>query len=401
MENKKVILAYSGGLDTSFCVKYLSEDQKLDVHTVTVNLGGFDEDELKDIEKNALGMGAAKHYLIDGTAEYYRQCLRYLIFGNVLRNHIYPLSVSSERAFQAKVVALKAREIGARFVAHGSTGAGNDQVRFDLVFHTMIPGVEILTPIRDLRLSRQDEIEYLKKHGVKREWSKAKYSINKGLWGTSVGGEETKTSDKFLPGDAFPTQLETNDIEEIEISFEKGEVKGFSGQKFSNSLDTLIALGKHIAPYALGRDVHVGDTIIGIKGRIGFEAGLSLLVIRAHHLLEMHTLTKWQIYWKNQLSDWYGQMIHEGQFLAPVMRNIEGFLEDTQKYVTGSVICRLAPYRFQVLGIRSPHDLMSSDFGEYGEINLAWSGEDVKGFTKIQAVPHMVYNKVNKIDESL
>ncbi|HLF32973.1 MAG TPA: argininosuccinate synthase domain-containing protein [Cyclobacteriaceae bacterium] len=401
MENKKVILAYSGGLDTSFCVKYLSEDQKLEVHTVTVNLGGFDEDELKDIEKNALGMGAAKHHLVDATAEYYRQCLRYLIYGNVLRNHIYPLSVSSERAFQAKVVALKAREIDARYVAHGSTGAGNDQVRFDLVFHTMIPGVEILTPIRDLRLSRQDEIEYLKKHGVKREWSKAKYSINKGLWGTSVGGEETKTSDKFLPGDAFPTQLETNDIEELEISFEKGEVGGFSGKKYSNSLDALVALGKHIAPYALGRDVHVGDTIIGIKGRIGFEAGLSLLVIRAHHLLEMHTLTKWQIYWKNQLSDWYGQMTHEGQFLAPVMRNIEGFLEDTQKYVTGSVICRLAPYRFQVLGIKSPHDLMSSDFGEYGEMNLAWSGEDVKGFTKIQAVPHMVYNKVNKIDESL
>jgi argininosuccinate synthase len=401
MENKKVVLAYSGGLDTSFCVRYLSEDLKLDVYTVTVNLGGFNSKELDEIEKNAYEMGAVKHYVVDAISSYYQQCVRYLIYGNVLRNNIYPLSVSSERAFQAKIIARKVREIGAHYVSHGSTGAGNDQVRFDLVFNILIPEVEILTPIRDLRLSREEEIEYLKNHGVKREWSKAKYSINKGIWGTSVGGAETKTSDKFLPGTAYPTQLESTEIEDIDIMFEKGEVVGFNDRKYDSPIEALMALEKHIAPYALGRDVHVGDTIIGIKGRIGFEAGLSLLVIRAHHLLEMHTLTKWQIYWKNHLADWYGQMIHEGQFLSPVMRNIEGFLEDIQKYVTGSVKCRLAPYRFQVLGIKSDHDLMSSEFGQYGELNLAWSGDDVKGFTKIQAVPLMIYNKVNKIDESL
>ena len=269
------------------------------------------------------------------------------------------------------------------------------------MFHLLIPGIEILTPIRDLRLSRQDEIEYLKKHKIKREWSKAKYSINKGIWGTSVGGEETKKSDKFLPGTAFPTQPTTDTIEDLNIIFDKGEVTGFNERKFKNSMEALEALEKHIAPFALGRDIHVGDTIIGIKGRIGFEAGLPLLVIRAHHLLEMHTLTKWQIYWKNQLAEWYGLMVHEGQFLYPVMRNIEGFLQDTQKYVTGKVICRLAPYRFQVLGVSSPHDLMSSDFGEYGEMNLAWSGDDVKGFTRIQAIPIMNYLKVNKIDEPI
>ncbi len=400
MENKKVVLAYSGGLDTSFCVKYLTEDKKLDVYTVTVNLGGFDQKELEEIEKSAYEIGAVKHYLIDARNDYYKDCLRYLVFGNVLRNNIYPLSVSSERAFQAKVIANKVRELGAHYVAHGSTGAGNDQVRFDLVFHILIPGIEILTPIRDLRLSRQQEIEYLQKHNIKREWSKAKYSINKGIWGTSVGGEETKKSDKFLPGTAFPTQLQTNEIEDLEIIFEKGEVISFDDKKFKSSMAALEALEKHISRFALGRDIHVGDTIVGIKGRIGFEAGLSLLVIRAHHLLEMHTLTKWQIYWKNQLAEWYGLMVHEGQFFYPIMRNIEKFLEDTQQYVTGRVICRLAPYRFQVLGVKSEHDLMSSEFGEYGEMNLAWSGDDVKGFTKIQAVPVMIYNKVNKIDDS-
>ena len=401
MERKKVVLAYSGGLDTSYCVKYLTEDKKLDVYTVTVNLGGFEPKELDDIEKSAYEIGAVKHYLVDGRKEFYGECIKYMIFGNILRNNIYPLSVGSERVFQAKIIAAKVKEIGAHYVAHGSTGAGNDQVRFDLVFHLLIPGIEILTPIRDLRLSRQDEIEYLKKHNIKREWSKAKYSINKGIWGTSVGGEETKKSDKFLPGTAFPTQPTTDTIEDLNIIFDKGEVTGFNERKFKNSMEALEALEKHIAPFALGRDIHVGDTIIGIKGRIGFEAGLPLLVIRAHHLLEMHTLTKWQIYWKNQLAEWYGLMVHEGQFLYPVMRNIEGFLQDTQKYVTGKVICRLAPYRFQVLGVSSPHDLMSSDFGEYGEMNLAWSGDDVKGFTRIQAIPIMNYLKVNKIDEPI
>jgi argininosuccinate synthase len=399
MENKKVVLAFSGGLDTSYCVKYLSEDQKLDVYTVTVNTGGFDKKELEIIGKKALQMGAKQHFVINGIRDYYDECIKYLIFGNVLKYGTYPLSVSSERIIQAKMIARKALEIHADYVAHGSTGAGNDQVRFDLVFRILIPDIGILTPIRDLKLSRQQEIDYLKKHGVELDWEKAKYSINKGLWGTSVGGEETLTSDQFLPGQAFPTQCTTDQIEEVEIVFEKGEIVGFNGKSYNDPLDALIHIGDYITPWALGRDIHVGDTIIGIKGRVGFEAGLPLMIIKSHQHLEKHNLTKWQIYWKDQLANWYGMMVHEGQFLDPLARNIEKFLIDTQKYVSGIVRVRLAPYRFQVLGILSDHDLMSSEFGAYGEMNLAWSGEDVKGFTIVMANQTMIYNNVNKIDE--
>jgi argininosuccinate synthase len=399
MENKKVVLAYSGGLDTSYCVKYLSEDQKLDVFTVTINTGGFDKKELERIGKKALQMGAKQHFVINGIREYYDECIRYLIYGNVLKYSTYPLSVSSERIFQAKMIARKARELHADYVAHGSTGAGNDQVRFDIVFRILIPEIGILTPIRDLKLSRQQEIDYLKKHGVELDWEKAKYSINKGLWGTSVGGAETLTSDQFLPGPAFPTQCTTDQVEEVEILFEKGEVIGFNGQAFKDPLDALVHIDDFIKPWALGRDIHVGDTIIGIKGRVGFEAGLPLLIIKSHQHLEKHNLTKWQIYWKDQLANWYGMMVHEGQFLDPLARNIEKFLIDSQQFVSGIVRVRLAPFRFQVLGIRSDHDLMSSEFGAYGEMNLAWSGEDVKGFTKMMANQTMIYKNVNEIND--
>ncbi len=399
MKNKKVVLAYSGGLDTSYCVKYLSKEKQLDVITVTVNTGGFKDHELEDIGEKALSMGAKQHFVINATREYYDGCIKYLVFGNVLKHGTYPLSVSSERIFQAKLIAAKALELKADFVAHGSTGAGNDQVRFDLVFRIMIPEIPIITPIREMNLSRQQEIDYLKKHEVALDWEKAKYSINKGLWGTSVGGKETLTSDDFLPGSAFPNQLETESIENIELIFEKGEIIGFNEIIYDDPLHALVELEKYIEPWALGRDIHVGDTVIGIKGRIGFEAGLPLLVIKAHQHLEKHTLTKWQIYWKDQMANWYGMMIHEGQYIDPLARNIEKFMEDTQQFVTGKVSVRLAPYRFQVLGAKSDHDLMSSEFGAYGEVNLAWSGDDVKGFTKILANQTMIYNKVNKIDE--
>lgn len=399
MSNKKVVLAYSGGLDTSYCVKYLSEEKKLEVYSVTVNTGGFEKHELDAIGQKALQMGAKQHFIINAVRDYYDQCIKYLIFGNVLKNGTYPLSVSSERVFQAKMIARKARELKAGYVAHGSTGAGNDQVRFDLIFRIMIPEIEILTPIRDLRLSRQQEIEYLKKHGVQLDWEKARYSINKGLWGTSVGGEETLTSSKYLPGTAFPTQCTTDKIEEIELYFEKGELTGFSGETFKDPLEALKHLQQFIEPWALGRDVHVGDTVIGIKGRVGFEAGMPLLVIKAHHHLEKHNLTKWQIYWKDQLAIWYGMMLHEGQFLDPLARNIETFLTDTQQFISGKVFVRLAPYRFQILGIDSVHDLMSSRYGAYGEMNLAWSGEDVKGFTRIMANQTMIHHNVNDIHE--
>jgi argininosuccinate synthase len=399
MENKTVVLAYSGGLDTSYCVKYLSEERNLDVYTVTVDTGGFEQEELEAIGKKSLQMGAREHFVINAIQDYYNECIRYLIFGNVLKYGTYPLSVSSERVFQAKMIARKAREINAAYVAHGSTGAGNDQVRFDIVFRIMIPEIKILTPIRDLRLSRQQEIDYLKGHGVELDWEKARYSINKGFWGTSVGGEETLTSDRFLPGQAFPTQCTTDKIEEVEIVFEKGEVVGFNGEKFNEPLEALMQITEYIKPWALGRDIHVGDTVIGIKGRVGFEAGLPLLIIKSHQHLEKHNLTKWQIYWKDQLANWYGMMVHEGQYLDPLARNIEKFLKDTQQYISGVVKIRLAPYRFQVLGVNSEHDLMSSKFGAYGEMNLAWSGEDVKGFTKIMANQTMIFNSVNQIDE--
>jgi len=399
MRKKIVVLAYSGGLDTSYCVKYLSQERGLDVYTVLVDTGGFDQDELKLIGEKSLLMGAKQHEVLDATQLYYDECIKYLVFGNVLKYSTYPLSVSSERIFQAKMIAARAKELQADYVAHGSTGAGNDQVRFDLIFRILIPEIPIITPIRDLKLSRQDEIDYLKKHDVKLDWQKAKYSINKGIWGTSVGGEETLTSDKFLPGSAFPTQLNTESIEDIKLKFEKGELVGFNDKIYDDPLQALVELAKFIEPWALGRDIHVGDTVIGIKGRIGFEAGLPLLVIKSHQHMEKHNLTKGQIYWKDQLANWYGMMIHEGQFLDPLARNVERFLQDTQEYVSGTVYVRLAPYRFFILGMESDHDLMSSEFGAYGEMNMAWSGDDVKGFTKIMANQTMIYNKVNNIDE--
>jgi len=392
---KKVVLAFSGGLDTSYCVKYLTEELHLEVHSAIVNTGGFTSEELEEIERRAYNLGVTKHLTIDETDDYYQSCIRYLIYGNVLKNNTYPLSVSAERVYQALAIARYAKVIQADYVAHGSTGAGNDQVRFDMIFNIMIPEVQILTPIRDLKLSRQEEIDFLKQHGVEMNFEKAAYSINKGLWGTSVGGKETLTSYGYLPEEAFPTQLTKNEPSEIKLVFEKGELKGINDQQFSNSVTAIQKLSEIAAPYAIGRDIHVGDTIIGIKGRVGFEAAAPLVIIKSHHALEKHVLTKWQLYWKDQLAVWYGNLLHEGQYLDPVMRNIEKFLTDTQETVSGTVTVVLAPYRFYVVGIESPHDLMSSKFGSYGEMNNTWSGEDVKGFSKIFGNQTMIYHKVN------
>lgn len=396
MANKKVVLAYSGGLDTSFCVKYLSEDLGLEVHALTVDTGGFDQAELDEIEKRAFALGAKTVEVIDAVPAFYQQCVRYLIYGNVLRNNTYPLSVSAERMFQALQVVEYAKQIGADSIAHGSTGAGNDQVRFDLVFNILGPGLEVITPIRDMQLSRQAEIEYLEKHGVTWSWEKAKYSINQGLWGTSVGGAETLTSHQSLPEEAYPSQLKEQAPTEVELHFEKGELKGINDQAFDHPWEAIAHLNQIAKPYAIGRDVHVGDTIIGIKGRVGFEAAAPVIILKAHHLIEKHTLTKWQQYWKEQLANWYGMLLHEGQYLDPVMRNIESFLEDTQGTVTGKAIVKLLPYRFELVGMQSDYDLMNSDFGHYGEMNKAWSGEDVKGFTKILANQVKIHHLVNQ-----
>ena len=397
---EKVVLAFSGGLDTSFCVKYLAEEKGFDVYTAVANTGGFTNDELNEIEKKAYRLGAKGHATLDITDAYYSKCIRYMVFGNILRNNTYPVSVSSERVFQAIAIIGHAKKTGAQYVAHGSTGAGNDQVRFDLTFQVLAPDIKILTPIRDLSLSRQDEIDYLKKHGVEADFTKMQYSINQGLWGTSIGGKETLTSHKPLPESAFPKQLKATGSKEIELEFVKGELKTINGTSFPNGASAIQTLEGIAAPFAIGRDVHVGDTIIGIKGRVGFEAAAPLIIIKAHHLLEKHTLTKWQMYWKEQLANWYGMFLHEAQYLDPVMRNIEGFLESSQENVTGKVFVKLRPYHFELQGIESENDLMNSEFGDYGEMGKAWTGEDVKGFTKVLATSQKIFHSVNKMNQS-
>lgn len=377
-----ITLAYSGGLDTSFCIKHLTL-QGHEVHAVTVNTGGFTDADIEAMEAKAFTLGAVSFQCVDAVQDYYDQCIRYLIFGNVLRNNTYPLSVSAERMFQAVAIAKQAQLIGSQAIAHGSTGAGNDQVRFDLAFSVLCPEMEIITPIRDHRFSREQEVEFLAQHGFEWKQAKAKYSINQGIWGTSVGGAETLTSHLPLPESAWPTQKTENEPVEISLSFNKGELTGVNGQVFEHPVEAIQALQELAAPFAIGRDVHVGDTIIGIKGRVGFEAAAPLIIIKAHHLLEKHTLVKWQQYWKEQLANWYGMMLHEALFLDPVMRNIEVFLTSTQESVTGEVFVKLLPYRFELQGIKSDFDLMQSEAGKYGEMNNGWSGEDVKGFTKI------------------
>jgi argininosuccinate synthase len=394
MKKKKVVLAFSGGLDTSYCVKYLSEEKGFEVHTLTVNTGGFDEEEVAAIEKRARALGVASHRTVDETRNYYDKVIRFLIYGNILKNNTYPLSVSAERMSQALATATYAKELQADAVAHGSTGAGNDQVRFDMILNILVPGIEIITPIREMRLSREEEISYLKSKGVDMNFDKAMYSINKGLWGTSVGGKETLKSLGMLPEEAWPTQVTKHDTEHVQLVFEKGELRKVNERSFEHPALAIQYLQGVAAPYGIGRDIHVGDTIIGIKGRVGFEAAAPMVVLKAHHALEKHVLTKWQLSWKDQLSQFYGNWLHEGQYLDPVMRDIEAFLLNTQQHVTGTVHVQLFPYRFHVLGIESPFDLMSSKFGKYGEMNLGWTGDDVKGFSKIFGNQTMIYHQV-------
>jgi argininosuccinate synthase len=398
--SKKVVIGFSGGLDTSYCVKYFTDELNYEVHSIIVNTGGFSKEELEQIEKHAKTLGVASHTTVDATKSYYDNIVKYLVFGNVLKNNTYPLSVSAERVSQALHIAEHVKKIGADAVAHGSTGAGNDQVRFDMIFHIMIPGIEIITPIRDLQLSRQQEIDYLKSKDVKMNFEKSVYSINKGLWGTSVGGKETLSSKGMLPEEAWPTQLSKHDPEEIKLHFEKGELKKVNDKNFDHPVKAIQYLQSIAGPFAIGRDIHVGDTIIGIKGRVGFEAAASILIIKAHHALEKHVLTKWQLTLKSQLADFYGNWLHEGQLLDPTMRDIEAFFTTSQQNVTGDVFIQLMPYRFQILGIESPYDLMSSKFGKYGEMNSGWSGEDVRGFSKIFGNQTAIYHAVkNGADE--
>ena len=392
---KKLVLAYSGGLDTSYCAKYLSADQGFEVHAVSVNTGGFTDEEIKQIEEKAYSLGVKSYKNINAVTLFYQKVVKYLIYGNVLKNNTYPLSVSAERIIQAIEIVSYAKKIKAQYIAHGSTGAGNDQVRFDMIFQILAPEIEIITPIRDLQLSRQAEIDYLKDKGIHIPWKKAKYSINKGLWGTSVGGVETLTSNLPLPEEAYPSQLQKTGSEKVKLSFEKGELAAVNYVK-SNPEENIQILNEIASKYAIGRDIHVGDTIIGIKGRVGFEAAASLIIIKAHHLLEKHVLTKWQQHHKEYLSNWYGTMLHEGHYLDEVMRNIEAFLSDSQNNVNGDVMVTLHPYRFALDGITSSNDLMNSSVASYGEMNSGWTADDAKGFIKILSNQNKIFNQVNK-----
>lgn len=390
----KVVLAYSGGLDTSYCAVHLSKDLDFEVHAVSVNTGGFTIEEIQTIESKAYKMGVASYVNVDAIHTFYEKVVKYLIFGNVLKNNTYPLSVSAERIIQAIEIVEYAKSIGAKYIAHGSTGAGNDQVRFDMIFQTLAPEIEIITPIRDKKLSREAEIDYLISNGVDMSWDKARYSINKGLWGTSVGGSETLTSDKPLPGSAYPSQLKKEGEEKVFLTFEKGELTALNGEV--NPPEKNIELLQNLAsPFAIGRDVHVGDTIVGIKGRVGFEASAALIIVKAHHLLEKHTLTKWQLQHKEYLSSFYGMHLHEGQYLDPVMRNIEAFLKSSQEMVSGDVTVSLKPYHFSLDGIASDHDLMNAKFGSYGEMNKGWTADEAKGFIKILGNQNRIYHQVN------
>ncbi|MGM5630620.1 argininosuccinate synthase [Apibacter raozihei] len=394
---KKAVLAYSGGLDTSYCLVNLTKEHGMEVHTVIVNTGGFSDEELKQIENRAYELGSKHHETIDVTDKFYKDCLRYLIYGNILKNNTYPLSVSAERMFQSIAIAEYSKSVDAEYIVHGSTGAGNDQIRFDVAFAVISPKSKIITPIRDEKLSRQQEVDYLQKNGVDMNWEKAKYSINKGIWGTSVGGVQTLTSNQALPEDAYPTQLSESNPAIIEIEFDQGEPVGLNGNKM-NSVQLIQELNKIGGRYAIGRDIHVGDTILGIKGRVGFEAPAPMLIIKAHHLLEKHTLSRWQLLHKESLANWYGTLLHEAQYLDPVMRDMEAFLESSQKHVTGKVKIQLNPYHFHMIGIESPYDMMQSKVATYGEENEAWDSRDARGFIKIFGNQLKIYHSFDNKD---
>jgi argininosuccinate synthase len=398
MKENSVLLALSGGLDTSFCAIYLAREKKMDVHSAIVNTGGFSDEDLEQVRLHAQRLGIVSHQVLDITADYYNRCIRYMIFGNVLRNRSYPLSVSSERTFQAIALVNHAKKMGFKYIAHGSTAAGNDQVRFDLVIQVLAPEIKVITPIRELQISREDEIEYLKKEGVEMNWSRVKYSINQGIWGTSVGGKETLTSTDELPESAYPAQVDRKGSKVVTIGFEEGEPVSLDGTTYE-PIVVIRELEKLAAPWGVGRDVHVGDTIIGIKGRVGFQAAAARLLIDAHLALEKHVLTRWQLHWKEQIGQWYGMFVHEAQYLEPVMRDLEAFMDSTQKTVTGEVTVRLRPYAYSVTGVKSPHDLMNASFATYGEMNRAWSAEEVDGYTRILGNQQRIWYAVNGLEE--
>ncbi|MBQ0068150.1 MAG: argininosuccinate synthase [Bacteroidales bacterium] len=390
MSKKKVVVAFSGGLDTSYTVMKLTQDG-YEVYAACANTGGFSPEQLKKNEENAYKLGAVQYVTLDVTQEYYEKSLKYMIFGNVMRNNCYPISVSSERIFQAIAIARYAREIGADAIAHGSTGAGNDQIRFDMTFLVMAPGIEIITLTRDHALSRQEEVDYLNEHGFFADFTKLKYSYNVGIWGTSVCGGELLDPAQGLPEEAYLKHVTRNEESLLKIRFEKGEIVAVNDEEFTDKVAAIQKIEEIGASYAIGRDANVGDTIIGIKGRVGFEAAAPKLIIEAHRLLEKSTLSKWQQYWKDQVANWYGMFLHESQYLEPVMPDMEAMLTSSQRNVTGTAILKLRPYGFETVGVDSDNDLSKSKLGEYGEMQHGWTADEAKGFIKVLSTPLRVY----------
>ncbi len=390
MEKKKVVVAFSGGLDTSYTVMYLAREMGCEVYAACADTGGFSAAQKEANRSNALKLGAVSYVTLDVKEEYYLRSIRYMVFGNVLRNGTYPVSVSSERLFQAAAIARYAKQIGADAIAHGSTGAGNDQVRFDMTFGVLCPEMEIITLTRDRKLSRKEEVDYLNAGGFPADFSRLKYSYNVGLWGTSICGGEILDSRQGLPEEAYLKPLTKSGSETITLRFEKGELCGVNGQSYS-PVEAIQTLEKAVEGYAIGRDNHVGDTIIGIKGRVGFEAAAPMLILAAHKYLEKFTLSKWQQYWKEQLGNWYGMFLHESQYMEPVMRDIEAYLESSQRHVSGTVTLTVGPKWVECTGVDTPNDLVNSPIGAYGESQDGWTADDAKGFIKLLETPLRVY----------